>query len=558
MDPYQRAQDVLQCQLCDNCIPAMYCEDCHKYLCKACLSQHIYDEPKQHKVLPFDRRDSTLSYPKCPKHSIKECGFFCRHCDIPVCDQCISIHHNVHDVVDIFEHFKSKKEVLRTDLQELEKSSCPDYQKMLSDIPAEKAELHANFQKLGKAFDKQGEKLHREIDIIVEKLKCNLDQMETKQLAKLTMHEEEIQRLISKVTQTISYVKDLLNCNDICLVSLYKSNNEELKSIPSKPKVLLPHFMPEQINHEQLSKQFGVLSAPFMETEENTVDYLMPVTFPAERLPNNEALIITSVSTDYGVPNGLHSVSSFNDEEFWTCGQDSIMRLYNLQGKLLNSIKTTSKNDPCDIALTAFGDLVYTDGSDCTVNTVTDTRIQGITICQGWRPSNICRTSSGDLLVIMNRIDNERTKLVRLSGSKEIQCIQYNDKGQSLYSSGCYNTRYITGNRNFDICVADWKAGAVVVVDRFGKHRFTYTGPTSSVSEEPMDPRGIATDSLCQILAADCGNHLIHILDQDGQFLRYIDSCDLDYPWGLCVDSKDNLFVAEWGTGKVKIIQYYP
>lgn len=99
---------------------------------------------------------------------------------------------------------------------------------MLSDIPAEKAELHANFQKLGKAFDKQGEKLHREIDIIVEKLKFNLDQMETKQLAKLTMHEEEIQRLISKVKQAISYVKDLLNCNDICLVSLYKSKNEEL------------------------------------------------------------------------------------------------------------------------------------------------------------------------------------------------------------------------------------------------------------------------------------------------------------------------------------------
>lgn len=308
MDPYQRAQDVLQCQLCDNFNPALYCEDCHKYLCRVCMSQHLNDEAKEHKVLPLDKRYSTPSSPKCPKHSIKECEFFCRQCDIPICVQCISTQHNVHDVVDIFENFKSKKEVLRKDLQDLEKSSYLDYQKMLSDIPSKKAELHENSQKLRKAFDKQGEELHTEIDIIIEKLNFNLNQMETKQQTKLTKHEEEIKCLISKVTQTISYVKDLLDCNDICLVSLYKSKNEEFRSIPSKPKIFLPHFMPEKINHEQLSEQFGELSAPFMETEENTVDYLVPVTFPAEPQSNDEPLIITSISTDYGVPNGLQCV----------------------------------------------------------------------------------------------------------------------------------------------------------------------------------------------------------------------------------------------------------
>lgn len=66
--------------------------------------------------------------------------------------------------------------------------------------------------------------------------------------------------------------------------------------------------MPEKINHEQLSEQFGELSAPFLETEENTVDYLVPVTFPAEPQSNDEPLIITSISTDYGVPNGLQCV----------------------------------------------------------------------------------------------------------------------------------------------------------------------------------------------------------------------------------------------------------
>ncbi|XP_062586151.1 uncharacterized protein LOC134247778 [Saccostrea cucullata] len=68
-------------------------------------------------------------------------------------------------------------------------------------------------------------------------------------------------------------------------------------------------------------------------------------------------------------------------------------------------------------------------------------------------------------------------------------------------------------------------------------------------------PQGITTDSQSHILIADIDNDCVHIIDQDGQFLRYI-YCELSGPKGLCIDTNDNLFVAQWRNRQVKKIKY--
>ena len=96
---------------CGNCETkreeAAYCFHCGKFWCNDCLNGHnILRENKEHRVLAltdFEDKDfeHVLKRPVfCQKelHDKEVLKFYCKECNVPVCQTCVIVEHNKHDV----------------------------------------------------------------------------------------------------------------------------------------------------------------------------------------------------------------------------------------------------------------------------------------------------------------------------------------------------------------------------------------------------------------------------------------------------------------------------
>ncbi|XP_062609601.1 uncharacterized protein LOC134271415, partial [Saccostrea cucullata] len=245
-------------------------------------------------------------------------------------------------------------------------------------------------------------------------------------------------------------------------------------------------------------------------------------------------------------------VACVSKEEVWITGKDKIMKRFDSQNTLLETVDTLTGNWPCDVCLTKHGDLLYSDWNDRSVNLVNGGQIKRTVALDGWKPSGICPSCVGELLVCMQSHNVHESKVVRFSKSVVIQEIQYGSNGKPLYSSGGY-TMFIAENRNLDVCVSDFRARQVIVVSQWGKLRFKYDGKISS--ERAFSPYAIDTDKMSRIFIVDSGSRCIHVIDADGHFLAFIPACGNIEPLGLSM--KDGvMFVGSGNSDIVNCMKY--
>ncbi|XP_062572155.1 uncharacterized protein LOC134234112 [Saccostrea cucullata] len=262
------------------------------------------------------------------------------------------------------------------------------------------------------------------------------------------------------------------------------------------------------------------------------------------------------------IPTGLETLwhlACIGADEAWVSGwYVSISRISKIHPNTDDDVFTVCRLFPTGLSSTKEGELMYSDWHSRSIYVVRNEKTEKlITVPTGWFPDRLCCTRSGDILVSLSKKDHKKPqKVICYQGQRVKLEVEKDEHGDLIFAAGS-NSLYVAGNNNGDICVSDANAQRVIVLDKTGRRvRFIYDGSPVTSRTLSFGPHHIVTDSLSQIIVAEPGVGCIHIIDQNGYFLRFVEKTNLSYINGLSIDSKKRLWIANGETKEVMIFQY--
>ncbi|XP_062586147.1 uncharacterized protein LOC134247773 [Saccostrea cucullata] len=196
------------------------------------------------------------------------------------------------------------------------------------------SQLEKGYGEVSTAITKHGEDWHRQIDKLVQKLKAEVDEMKNTQLQILQKHLDEINKTMCDIKEEIDSLDVAVESNDLSKLFKLAFSVERYRNLPQKVLPSLPTFTPCKIKGQDLriSDEHGYSMKTAQKSPE---DGSSP---PVKQLLDKPETVTT---IDTGYDDYLYNVACLSDEEIWTSGGDSTMKLYSInQGSLLKSITT--------------------------------------------------------------------------------------------------------------------------------------------------------------------------------------------------------------------------
>ncbi|XP_065932407.1 uncharacterized protein [Magallana gigas] len=541
MDTASSSYRVHQCSKCPG-DTAYHCVSCPCDLCPQCKESHVKDlQTIDHDVM--SHRDKINYIPTqeiCVRHPSHVYTKYCEPCQVPAGNNCQT--HRKHTQIDVTTAYKTKRQQHRETILTIRSEALFYRPVLLTGMKADVKTCHTEFSLHQSEMLTKAQKLKDLIDDVVYDLLnnvlCDFDFKHRckKQKIKMIRHIGRLRRYEHR------YVQPAFTFSALQFLSYTKTALPQIHLTLHTSQL----SMTESLNKEDVMESLSAIQITERGNRRVGNRCLLKLTSGAEL---HQSLTLTGVGR-------CHHISCVTSDRVWVSDWDNNLMLTDTTGVPLHRVK-----DSCG----GFGlhtvnserELINIDRnyninklSKDMKTTTTFIEIAGST----WRPRCVYWSlSTGDLLVGVYNYDTETGKVTRYNQSQQLtQTIQNNNTGRGLYRE----TRYITENNNGDVVVSDLLSRAVVVTERGGRHRFSYTGHPSGSRLQPL---GICTDALSHILVCDYITDTVQMINKDGQFLSHLltKSQEMGEPWSLRYDvNTHRLWVGSWYNNKVCVYRY--
>ncbi|XP_062587762.1 tripartite motif-containing protein 2-like [Saccostrea cucullata] len=572
-------QHFLECGFEDcekNC--EFYCNSCHHRMCKQCRDQHLkIPENKNHKMVLYQQRKRQLPVMKCKLHPTKDIDILCKDCNVTLCSKCSTMQeHQRHCFIDLESIYTDKFKLCQKELSKIHNYFVPTSQDLQREVQEDATEVKQIMDSLRTSMKAEAESLKNMVDTVLSENMEELNQIEKSLLEKLKSQEKTFDDYIAYLNDLVKEFQSYLSSTELTNFTTQLSEDLKIKPIPETKKPVTPEFSSAQYNKSDIAKLLGKVIKSDRKAElRRKKPMKIPLTATSMKLTSEQTKQDKHVKSDkkqtmslsasvtevreFNVPgvDYVFHVSLDQSDILWISDWDGNLFQTDLQGNVIQKIETSGRDQGYH-TVTQDRDLIFTDKDKKVINRITqDNNITEFIKTGDWRPLSIHSSHiNGDLLVGMFIkvrgfiwMKDSEAKVTRYNKTgKELQNIQRDNKGQELYRY----PHYITENINGDICTSDLFNG-VVVVNKSGQHRFSYTG-----QESEFRPYGICTDVLGHILVCDYYSDTVQLLDQDGQFLSLLltQPQGVEDPRSVCVDNENNLYVGQGHTNILTVCKY--
>ena len=556
------------------------CITCGDSLCSNCKDAHLQrNDARNHSVVKYvNKPPGLVRFKICLDHEDNECTYWCQTCAKEVCAKCVLVFHYGHECDEFKNILQEKRRILKTELENLERT-LKEWQQLMVDAKKATTNFRNEVEEIAKELEETANDFHKAVNEILENNKKYLRDIEASYLSILHEQEKKVSDGLEKVKQEIKDCEDTLRDGDI--KSLLENESEQESKIdilidisPATP----PVFTPSQIKMKSLAEMFGKLTAtkPMIATEGNATtcsqssyDMLqesqtMLEQFSASPGHVRQLMTIPSEESKFNVTKGYlyRDLVCVGSGLAWMHAglKTRNLQLVDTHGIVKDTIETEFNFGK--IAISPKGAVLLTDSSNNSIKSISRVKKRFTTGTQWeakklfntqWAPSGLCCLQSGSIAVTFK----SEGRVFIYSSTGNIR--QRLDKEMFRHPDVIGQSKI-----NSNLFIIDKKdqgspaAGKVLSLNENYKRRYEYVG--NDGNEESFFPCDLCTDDNDHVLVIDDGNHEVLILDNEGQFVKFLLTKEqgLDRPVVIDVDNEKNAWVGHYGhpPGCVKIMKY--